>query len=132
MGEYGLVAFGRSGDWELTVDEVLGGRQYWCLQIESPLVCIQCGVESLTALAGLQRLLETSGNESSAPVDSIKIGLYYEHPVLVRLDNEFSDRCFIIIGDSGEARFEVILAGKDFIDFRDAVSQVVDELDLNE
>ena len=50
----------------------------------------------------------------------------------VRLDDEFEDRCFITIGDSADARFEVTLAGENFIDFREALSQVVEERGLDQ
>ncbi|TWT64194.1 hypothetical protein [Rubinisphaera italica] len=129
MTEYGMAAFGRSGDWELAVDEILGERQHWCLQIESPFVSLQCGIPCLDVFAELKHLLAKSDSNAYDENNSVEVGLYYDRPVIVHRDNEFADRCFIIIGDSAEARFEVTLAGKNFNEFREALSQVVEELD---
>lgn len=132
MTEYGLLALGRSGDWVLAVDELLGEREYWGLQIESSVVSLQCGIPSLSVFAALEQLLTSCGSKTHGQNSSVNIGIYYDHPVVVRLDDEFEDRCFITIGDSGEARFEVTLAGENFNDFREALSQVVEELGLDQ
>ena len=132
MAEYGMAAFGRSGDWELAVDELLGERQKWCLQIESPVVSFQCGISSLDVFAQLKRLLASSDVSEYGEHTSVEIGVYYDRAVIIHRDNELSDRCFITIGDSAEARFEVTLAGKDFNDFQEALSQVVGELELDQ
>ena len=132
MAEYGMAAYGRSGDWELAVDELLGERQRWCLQIDSPVVSLQCGIPSLDVIAKLKQLLAKSGSNANGGNDSIKAGNYYDRPVIIHRDSEFADRCFITIGDSAEARFEVTLAGKNFNDFREALSQVAEELGLEQ
>jgi hypothetical protein len=132
MGEYGMAAFGRSGDWEMAVDELLGERQGWCLQIESPVVSLQCGIPRLDVFAELKQLLAKSGSNASDEINSVEVGVYYDRPVIVHRDSEFADRCFITIGDSAVARFEITLAGKNFNDFRETLSQIVKELELDQ
>lgn len=130
MTGYGMIAFGHSGNWELSIDELVDESDKWSLQIESAVVSLQCGLSTLAVLSDLEKLLKLSDSEERDQSGSLKIGIYYGRPVTVTLDREYSDRCFITVGDSTNARFEVTLAGDDFCHFRKVVSQIVSELEL--
>ena len=129
MDEFGLIAFGRSGNWELSINELNGESDEWCLEIESALVSLQCGIPDLNVVRDVERLLKSCDLEEREQIGSLQLGLYYGRPVRVTLDTKFSDRCFITIGDSIEGRFEVTLTGEDLSHFRKALSQVVSELE---
>lgn len=131
MTDYGMIALGRSGDWELAVDELLGERQKWCLQIESPVVSLQCGIPSLDIFVQLKQLLAKFVQHENGEHNSVEVADCFERPVIIHRDNEYEDRCFITIGNSVDARLELTLAGNDFNEFRDALSQVVEELELD-
>ena len=132
MAEYGMLALGRSGNWELAIDELIGEANEWVMQLESPVVSLQCGISNLDVFAELKQLLEKSGSNANEENTSVEVGVYYDRPVIIHVDSEFADRCFITIGDSAEARFEITLAGTNFNNFREALSQVVEELEFDQ
>lgn len=132
MANYGLLAFGSSGDWELAVDELRGERPGWCLQIDSSVVSLRCRITTLTAFAALKRLLDSPRSHKENQNTAVQVGVYNDQPVVVQLDDEFADRCFIVAGDSADARLEVTLAGANYVALREACSQVVEDLELDQ
>jgi len=132
MEHYGMLAFGKSGIWELSVDELIGEADEWVLQVESPVISIQCGLLNLSVLADVNRLFTVCDSQARKLAESIQFGSYYGYPVRATLDTEYTDRCFITIGDSANGRFEVTLAGENYHDFQKALSQIVSELELEQ
>ncbi len=130
MANYGMIVFGRSGDWELSIDENLDESDKWQVQIDTAVVSLQYRLSKLTVWRELDRLLSTNESNVREGTYSLRIGAFNDDPVTATLDNECSSRLFITVGDAADARFEVTVAGKDFSDFGNAVSQIVNELDL--
>ncbi len=132
----GLAANGSSGSWEVAIDETTTGTQQWFAQIEGPLVYLYFPIESPSAVDQVLRFLErhgsatdkdrTAGEDSDA--GSIRLARFGRSPILLTRDDEFPDRCFLVIGPAGNPSVRLTLAGEDLRSLAAALRQARQDL----
>jgi hypothetical protein len=125
----GLLANGSSGPWEFSVDETISGTERWFAQIEGPSVDISFEIPSPNIVGEAVRFLAPPHDEEHEPISSarghggLRISKGPGIPVSLVRDDEYEDRCFIVVGqgDSPVVRYSV--AGEDLKDLVEALSQ---------
>lgn len=123
----GLAAFGSCGGWDIAIDESTSVADRWYAQIEGPSLYLYFRLVSLDVIGRVLRFLESPSIQSTEPTGVIEVGTFNEALVLLRQDDEFSDRYFFRIGESSPAvRFTI--AGDDIKSFTTALLQVSDDL----
>lgn len=133
---YGLLAFGSSGAWELTIDESLDEDDKWLAEIEGPNTYLAFSLKDLgvvrDALAYLlTRILKSQNGplSHSGPQLGLTLGRLGESTISLVWDNEPEfDRCFLIIGPAGDSVVRVSLVDNDIKMLTDAFQEVVDQL----
>src|SRR5262249_38485609 len=133
---FGLAATGSAGSWSIDLDETTAGEAKWFAQIEGPSVYLYFQVPSPALIDRLLQFLDRrpvplGGEqtlESNGIDDSLRISHFGRTPVGMIRDNEFPDRCFLVLGPSGESCLRLALSGEDLQMFTEALRQVREEL----
>lgn len=120
-----LAALGRSGDWGVDVDRTLSLPERWFLSIEGPAVYANFEIVSSRVIDAILGLPAFGGAD---PVAEIEVGRYGENRVDFRQDDEFADRCFVVINCGSECTVWLTLAGEDAFHVVNALRQVREEL----
>lgn len=136
--DYGsdLVASGSSGPWQVFVDEAHTGPDRWFAQIRGPSVYFSFEILSPHMIDRLHQFLE---HPSAAPSnhlasrsdknkDSLRLGKESRCPITFLRDNEYTDRCFLVVGSVGKPVVRYSLEGTDLAKLTEAVRQVREEL----
>jgi hypothetical protein len=134
---FGLVATGSSGAWSIDLDETTSGEAKWFVQIEGPAVYLYFQIPSPATIDSLLQFLDRhpvplDGEqtlESNGIDDSLRIGNFGRTAVTMIRDNEFPDRCFLVLGPSGESCVRLALSGEELRMFTEALRQVREDLE---
>lgn len=131
----GLLANGSSGAWEVSIDETVSGAERRFAQIEGPSVCLYFEIPSPEIIARtIEFLLQRDSKQkerseaSSRSNDILSIGAVGETLVSLVMDNEYEDRCFIVVGRSDSPIVRFSIAGEDFTNLVKALCQVREDI----
>ena len=134
----GLAANGSSGRWEVAVDETTTGPDRWFVQIEGPSVYFSFEIPSPEMMS---RALDFLGGRPSptgphagpsAEDGSLVFGEHGQTPVILVRDDEYEDRCFLVVGQEAAPVVRFTLAGEDLKDVREALRQAAEDLEGDE
>ncbi|HAH48447.1 hypothetical protein [Gimesia sp.] len=131
MSEFGLIAYGRSGNWELMVDKLLEEPETLGLQIESSLIALQLEISNLNLLKDWQNYWNNIESEGRVENRSFQIGRLEKLPVIINYDTEYSDRLFIVVNETANGRLGVTVAGEDYHQLRNALLEAISDLEAS-
>jgi hypothetical protein len=123
-GEYGVSALGSVGGFTLEILNRADGD--WLLSIEAPSWCFAFGIAGPTYVSDLEKFLRSGAGQTE--FSELVVGLLGGVAVRFIKDDEFSDRLFIRAANHGLI-VEFTIAGATAIEFTNAVSAVVADLD---
>ena len=132
----GLLANGSSGSWEVSIDESVSGTERSFAQIEGPSLWLYFEIPSPDTIPKIIQFLlppgtkreQMPGCSSRSGGRQLDISESEETPVSLVRDDEYKDRCFIVVGrsDSPIVRFSV--AGEDLDNLIEAFRQVEEDI----
>jgi hypothetical protein len=131
---YGLLAFGSSGSWEVSIDESREREDEWSAEIESPNIYLLFSLPSPSIVPRMLRFLEqpVEGRQLDDGLrkgeDSLTIGKFGQASVALVWDDEDSGRCFLVIGAEAKSTMHLTLQCEDVKRLIEALHQVVDDL----
>ncbi len=130
---FDLVASGSSGQWRVFIDETHAGPEKWYAQIQGPSVYFSFEISSAQTIDRLVHFLEqipVSNRSSRSKKDdrSLLIGRDKRLPVTVIRDEEYADRCFLVVGTGGGSLVRYSLAGAELAKFTEALRKARNEL----
>ena len=128
VSRIGLMANGRAGGWDVSVDETTSGPDKWFLQIEGPSVYLYFEIASLGAISALLKFLESPEALPTERPGKIEVGTFNEIPVVLLRDDEFPDRYFFCVGREGRATLRISVVGDSLLALPTAIRQVADGL----
>ena len=124
----GLTAFGRAGDWEVSINETTSGAVKWFAQVEGPSVYLCFEVASPSVIEEWIQFFNSPEGLSVGKRRKIEVGAFNDTPVTLRRDNEYPDRYFFCVGEEGRETLRITVAGDDFKGLSAAVRKVREEL----
>jgi hypothetical protein len=135
-GDFGQLAYGSSGRWEIAVDEALSGADRWWAQIEGPLVSIYFAIPSLEIIDKVSSFFASHATETKHPsngrpkrTDSFTIGMGKRTPVTLMEDDEYDDRLFLVVGPAEGPMVRFVVVDTDLAQLSEALQQVKEDLD---
>ena len=130
--DIGLVAAARIGSWSVEIDQTVSGDERWFAQIEGPVAYLYLELPTPAAIEEPSRLFaeRLAHQDASGALQglSVELGLFARRPVSILFDDEFADRCFLLISDESGSTVRVSIAAQDFADVANAIQQVHKEL----
>lgn len=120
---FGLLATGVSGRWTVDLDESSDGAE-WSLQLDGPNAYFVIEVQDLAAIRMAAEYLRAP-RPGGKPAT---LGCFASNGVTFYWDDEFTDRCFLIIGPSARAAMRLTLSAEDANSLADAFEQIAEEL----
>jgi hypothetical protein len=128
----GLLANGSSGPWEVSIDESVSGVERSFAQIEGPSLWLYFEIPSPDIIPKMiQFLLPPGTKREEMPSRSsrrsnklLDISKPEETPVSLVRDDEYKDRCFIVVGRSDSPIVRFSIAGEDLDNLVEALRQV--------
>lgn len=127
--ETGLVASGSSGDWTVDVDHTLGGRPRYLMQLDSPRTYVHFQLLNRQIVATMREYLRRAASSGMLNDDgSLLLGTSGQSRVLLIWDDEFHDRCFLIVGFGGKALVRITLLVDDVTALEEALGHVLADL----
>ena len=131
----GLLAFGSSGSWDVSVDESVSGAERSFAQIEGPSLWLYFEIPSPDIILEIIHFLLDCGTKrgempscSSRSSGELHISDAEETPVSLVMDDEYKDRCFIVVGRSDSPIVRFSLAGEDLKNLTEALRQVEEDI----
>ncbi len=126
----GLIAIGSSGPWAISIDQTTSGRKRLLAQIEGPAVELRFEIASLNVIDEAFGLLAEVRQGSTNDNTAREMILGHSQTIAVRLvrDDEFADRCFVLIESKTGVLARFTVAGDDLVSLSAALSQVQDDL----
>jgi hypothetical protein len=127
--DIGLLANGSSGSWEVSVDETISGTKRWFAQIEGPSVYVSFEVPSPHIIGDAVRFLAPPHDDGREFISSARGrgGLCMSKsqgiPVSLVRDDEYADRCFLIVGPGDKPVVRYSFAGEDMENLLEALRQ---------
>ena len=121
---FDLLAAGVSGAWSVDLDESTDGTA-WALQLDGPHVYLAFEVRDLAAIRSAAEYLRA--HRTGEPV---ALGCFASQSVTLHWDDEFPDRCFLIVGPSDRASMRLTLSAEDAESLGDALGQIAEELSV--
>src|SRR5262245_41009457 len=113
---WGLLAFGKSQRWEVSIDESHRGGE-WSMEIEGPQTYFSFQLRSLDVLSEALALLRSEMDSKPSPHsnmerggDELTLGSFADAAVTLRRDNEDFPRCFIAVAPSPRAGSSLVLS----------------------
>jgi hypothetical protein len=139
-GAFGLAASGVSGPWAIDIDETTAGERRWYAQIEGRTVYLNLEIDSPAVVERMLRFLErrrSAPGKRPAPnskdkTDALRLGTFAGAPVSLIWDDEFADRCFLLVAPSDHACLRLTLGGEDVAHLAEALLQVKADLEDEE
>jgi hypothetical protein len=134
-GQWGLLANGSSGRWDIAVDEAWD-REEWSLTIEGPRTHLAFQLQDLSVIPTALRFLQEGLHAwqgldrtgSKAGEDALTLGRFGSASVSLRWDNEDFPRCFIVIEAQAGSTMFISLDATDVQMLIEALQQVVQDL----
>ena len=109
--QFGLLANGSSGQWEIALDEAASGVGRWRVQIEGPAVTFAFAVSAPSIIREMIRFLgprqsgsKAESNGTAERARSLSVGKDKGTPVALVRDDEYEDRFFLVAGRAGLSR----------------------------
>jgi len=134
--DFGQLAYGSSGRWEIAIDEAVSGADRWWAQIDGPSVSIYFAIPSLGIVKRVSSLLalhamatNQSSNGSSKRSESLTIGIDTNTVVTLLEDDEYQDRLFLVVGPTEGPIVRFVVSGTDLVQLSEALQQVEEDLD---
>ncbi len=130
----GLLANGSSGLWVVSIDETITGLERWFAQIEGPSIQLSFELPSLDIVPKSVRFLTplTKGEgvprKDSNGDSELVLSKAEQTPVWIVRDDEFDDRCFVIVGHSDHTLVRCSLTYEDLHSLLEALHQVEEDL----
>jgi hypothetical protein len=135
----GLLANGSSGEWEVSIDETTSGVERWYAQIEGPAISFYFEIPSVDIVGEMLRFLacdpaaaKRSPNGSDQRNGSLVIGKDKKTPITLFKDDEYSDRFFVVVGQTDRPLVRFVIAGMDAVKIAEALRQVQEDLEDQE
>jgi hypothetical protein len=132
----GLLANGSSGPWDINLDEYSGERDKYFVQIEGPVLYLYFEIPSPRMIGTMLQYLQrrspsasVAGKTLAERTEALRIGAFGRASVNLVWDDEFVDRCFLIVGVSGKPSLRLTLWGEEIRHLSDALRQVLEDLD---
>ena len=126
--DFGLLAIGSSGGWEISIDEHVSDADRWCAQLEGPSVSFSFEIPSLDVIPKMIQLFQPS-SRSFKQNGSLSIGKDPNVPVTLVKDDEYDDRVFLVVGQPAHPVVRYAIAGVDFESIAEALRQVSEDID---
>lgn len=127
-----LLANGASGGWEIAIDERMDGSARYYAQLEGPQTFFYFEVLSLQTIEAAAHFLQHGNALPEAPKGersaSLRLGSFGRAPVNLTWDEEYADRCFLIVGPSATASLRLSFGGEEVGHLTEALRQVVADL----
>jgi hypothetical protein len=129
---FGLLAYGSSRCWEVSIDESLNHEEEWITQIEGPNVYLTFQLNDIQVVSEVMNFLSQPPHQSSAnphqhSQPSIVFGKFGETPVSLLWDDEDMERCFLVASGNGQC-VRITLLQEDINMLKEAFSQVLADL----
>jgi len=132
----GLVANGSAGSWDVGIDETTVGERRWFAQIEGPSVYLYFELPSPLMVGELFQFLDRRAGVRNGPRapgavakgESLSVGSFGQYSVRLAWDDEFEDRCFVVIGPSATSTVRLTLVGEDAVMLARALGQAREDL----
>lgn len=122
-GSFGLLACGTDGCWSIDLDESPDGTA-WSLQLDGPQVYLAFALRNLGVVAEALAYIRTGPRRSGG----LTLGHFGSASVMLHWDDEYSDRCFLIVGPQAQSTLRVSLSTRDTHSIAAALEQIVDDL----
>ncbi|HTU22215.1 MAG TPA: hypothetical protein VMG10_29520 [Gemmataceae bacterium] len=136
---FGLLANGSSGEWEVAIDESTSGTERWYAQIEGPTVSFYFEIPSVDVVGKFLRFLnprpkatKISPNDSEERHNSLVIGKDKKSPIILLKDDEYPDRFFLVVGPTDNPIVRFTISGRNVRKLADALRQVQEDLEDEE
>jgi hypothetical protein len=134
--EFGLMAIGSCGRWNIEVDESLDGDA-WTMSIDGPQIYLVFRLQNLEVPRRTLEFLNSqitprpSGTTEKRLTGGsvLKLGRLGSAPVNLLQDDEDTARCFIIVGGRGRSTVRLTLHADDVTSCVGALGEVVKALD---
>src|SRR5215831_16414456 len=94
----GLLANGSSGRWEVSIDETISGTERWFAQIEGPSFWLYFEIPSPEIISRVNEFLARPVTKSEETACKFDLGEAQRAPVALIRDDEYKDRCFLVVG----------------------------------
>jgi hypothetical protein len=125
----GLLANGSSGPWEVSVEETISGDERWFAQIEGPSVYVSFEIPSPNIIGEAVRFLaEREPTSSARGQGRICMSKCQGIPVSLVRDDEYADRCFLIVGPGDSPVVRYVFAGEDLENLIESLRQANQDL----
>jgi hypothetical protein len=119
---FGLLACGSAGAWDISIDETVTGPDRWFANIQGPSVNLQFEIASPSMIARALRFLDKTAGRS------LRVGTADRWPVTLVWDDEFADRCFLIVGSTDRPAVRLTLNGQELAKIKIALRQAGEDL----
>jgi hypothetical protein len=132
--EFGLLANGASGPWEIAIDEALSGPARWRAQIEGPSLTFNFEIASLDMVGEIARffearLPESVSNGATQTTSILAIGKDTKPPITLVRDDEYEDRYFFVVGPRSSPIVRYVIFGTDAAKIVEALREVQNDLE---
>jgi hypothetical protein len=132
-----LLANGSSGPWDIAVDETAGKPERLFAHIEGPSVYLYFNIPSAKTIAKalhfLKQRCHANGShpqkKGSDNDSALQIGTFGRAAINLVWDDEYLDRCFLIVGVSNKPSFRLTLSGEEIGHLVEALQQVQSDLE---
>ena len=129
-----LLANGASGPWDVSIDS--SDNETLFAHIEGPSVYLYFNIASIDIVGRTLRFLQKQppeafrfqGKFSPRPNGTLNVGRFGRASINLTWDDEFEDRCFLIVGVSGKKSLRFSLAGEQIKHLKSALEQVSRDL----
>jgi hypothetical protein len=136
ISRFCLVANGSSDAWQVSIDESVRGAEKWYVDIEGPSVYLSFQLVDRDIIDKMIAFLDENmpvggrsrnGRADKSPTELV-IGKFGQAPVSLLGDDEYADRCFLVIGPNSNCCMRIPLVGEDTRMILDALRQVREDL----
>jgi hypothetical protein len=125
----GLVANGSSALWDVAIDETIAGKQRWFASIEGPNGSLYFEIASPQVVEDALRFLERGPDpRKKARGDTLRLGKFQRASVTLLWDDEYRDRCFLVLGASNRPGVRLSLDAQQVAMLLEALRQVREDL----
>lgn len=121
--QWGLLACGSSGHWQIDVDESLDGDEL-SMQLNGPNAYLMFTIPNLDVIRKLLAYLQATVREA----EGLPLGNFGAAIVSIIRDDEFATRWFLRVDGDGGALLHVTLDDADVRMMTDALEQVMEQL----
>jgi hypothetical protein len=128
-GAMALLAVGASGPWEIAIDQTTSGRKRLLAQVDGPALNLTFEISGLAVVDEAVEFLSRVRQGSTTGAEAeIVLGHSQAIQVAIIRDDEFSDRCFVVIESRAGVLVRFTLAGNDLIHLIDVLNQIQDDV----